>query len=105
MPRRIHLIERVGHFKKLEGNVIESWCWKVSPQTAESLVGGDIYFHKGQKEPSYFGGKILSYRVHDSDEGEFPLCRGRVIFTFESSREHRNVSAGDGGWSYQQKIV
>ena len=105
MPRRIHLIERNGAFKKLEGNVHETWCWKMTAQVAESLVGGDIYFHKKQKEPSYFGGKILAYRVHDSDEGEVPDCRGRVIFTFEFSREHRGVSAGEGGWSFMQKIV
>lgn len=105
MPRRIHLIERGGAFKKIEGNIIESWCWEIPARTAESLVGGDIYFHKRQKEPSYFGGKILAYRVHDSDDGAFPLCRGRVIFIFESSREHRGVSAGEGGWSYEKKIV
>lgn len=105
MPRRIHLIERGGAFKKLEGNVIESWCWDVTPKAAESLVGGDIYFHKKQKEPSYFGGRILAYRVHDGSGGEHPDCHGRVVFTFESSREHRNVSAGEGGWSYEKKII
>jgi len=99
------LIERGGAFKRIEGNVIESWCWDIAPQTAESLVGGDIYFHKKQKEPSYFGGKILAYRVHDSVEGAYPECLGRVVFTFESSRGHRNVSAGEGGWSYEKKIV
>lgn len=105
MARRIHFIEKLGHFKKLEGNIHESWCWDLTPQTAESLVGGDVYFHKRQKEPSYFGGKILSYRVHDSDEGEYSGCRGRIVFTFESSREHKNVSAGEGGWAFMQKII
>jgi len=105
MPRKIHLIERVTHFIRIEGNVFESWCWDITPQTAQALVGGDIYFHKKQKEPSYFGGKILGYRIHDSDEGEYPGCRGRIVFTFEYSREHKNVSAGEGGWSYEKKIV
>ena len=101
MPRRIHLIERVSSFKKIEGNVLESWCWDVTPKTAQALVGGGIYFHKKQKEPSYYGGKILSYRIHDGDDD----CRGRIIFTFKYSREYKNISAGDGGWSYQKKIV
>ena len=105
MPGRIHLIERVQHFKRIEDNVFESWCWDVTPQKAQALVGGDIYFHKKQKEPSYYGGKILGFRIHDSDEGEYPGCRGRVVFTFEYSREHKNVSAGEGGWSYEKKIV
>jgi hypothetical protein len=105
MPQRIHLIERLGSFKRVEGNVFESWCWNVTPEVAETLVGGDIYFHKKQKEPSHFGGKILGYRIHDSVEGEYPECHGRAVFTFEYSREHKNVSAGDGGWSYEKKIV
>jgi hypothetical protein len=105
MPGRIHLIERVTHFIRIEGNVFESWCWDVTPQKAEALVGGDIYFHKKQKELSYYGGKIIEYRVHDSDEGTYPGCLGRVIFTFEYSHAHKNVSAGEGGWSYEKKIV
>ena len=105
MPGRIHLIERVTHFKRIEDSIFESWCWDVTPQKAQALVGGDIYFHKKQKEPSYYGGKILGYRIHDSDGGEYPGCRGRVVFIFEYSREHKNVSAGEGGWSYEKKIV
>jgi hypothetical protein len=105
MPQRIHLIERLGSFKRVEGNVFESWCWNVTPEVAETLVGCDIYFHKKQKEPSHFGGKILAYRIHDSDEGEHSECNGRAVFTFEYSREHKNVLAGDGGWSYEKKIV
>src|SRR5437764_409470 len=101
MPRKIHLIERLGNFKKLDGRIHESGLWDVSPQTSETLVGGDIYFHKKQKEPSYFGGTILGYRIHEEDD-EY---HGRVIFRFESSSVHKNVSAGDGGWSNEKKIV
>ena len=102
---RIHLIERVQHFERVEGDVFESWCWDVTPQTAQALVGGDIYFHYRQKEPSYYGGKILSYRVHDGGEGAYPCDSGRIIFTFEYSRGHKKVLAGEGGWSYEKKIV
>lgn len=101
MTRKIHLIERMGHIQKIEGRINESGLWDVSAQTAQSLVGGDIYFHKKQKEPSYFGGKILGYRVHEVDD-EY---RGRIIFRFEYSAEHRNVSAGHGGWANEKKIV
>ena len=101
MTRKIHLIERMGHIQKIEGQIHESGLWDVSPHTAQTLVGGDIYFHKKQKEPSYFGGKILGYRTHDEDD-EY---RGRIIFRFEYSADHRNVSAGSGGWSNEKKIV
>src|SRR5689334_10629417 len=101
MPPRIHLIERVGYIKNLGGQICESGFWAIPSQTAQSLLGGDIYFHKKQKEQSFYGGKILGYRIHDEDD-EY---RGRVIFRFEYSAKHRNVSAGSGGWSYEKKIV
>jgi hypothetical protein len=102
MPRRIHLIEKLNLIQRIEGNIHESGYWEVSSQIAHDLVGGDIYFHRKQKEPSFFGGKILSYRIHEADD-EYP--RGRIIFRFEFSQKHRGVLAGDGGWSYEKKII
>src|SRR6266853_4691835 len=99
MTRKIHLIERMGHIQKIEGRIHESGLWDITPQTAQSLVGGDIYFHKKQKEVSYFGGKILGYRVHEGND-EY---HGRIIFRFESSTEHKNVHSGEGGWSNEKK--
>ena len=101
MPSGIHFIEKLGMFKKLEGNILESGLWDVPLQTAEALVGGDIYFHKKQKEPSYFGGKILGYRIHEEDD-EY---RGRIIFRFEPSRAHKNQLAGGSWSSFEKKIV
>jgi hypothetical protein len=91
----------MGHIQKIEGQIHESGLWDVSVNTAEALVGGDIYFHEKQKEPSYFGGKILGYSIHESDD----QYNGRIIFRFEYSAEHRKVSAGSGGWSNEKKIV
>ena len=91
----------MGYIKKLEGRIFESGLWAVTAQTAQSLLEGDIYFHKRQKEPSFFGGKILGYRIH----GEEDEYQGRIIFRFEYSAGHRNVSAGSGGWSNEKKIV
>jgi predicted phosphatase len=101
MAPRIHVIERLKNFKKIEGHIHESGLWDVPTQKADALVGGDIYFHIKQKEPSYFGGKILSYSIHEVDD-EY---RGRIIFRFEFSPDHRNVLADAGGWSYEKKIV
>lgn len=101
MTRKIYLIERLRNFKKIEGGVHESGLWDVATHTAQSLVGGDIYFHDRQKEPSYFGGKILGYRIHESDD----QYNGRIVFLFEPSIEHKKVSSGSGGWSNEKKIV
>ncbi len=101
MTRRIHLIEKMGYIKKLEGQIFESGFWAVPLYTAQSLLDGDIYFHKKQKETSFFGGKILGYRIHEEDD-EY---HRRIIFRFEYSAEHKNVSSGDGGWSKEKKIV
>ncbi len=101
MARKIHLIEKLSNFKKIDGNVLESGYWDLSPYTAQELVGGDIYFHKKQKEPSFYGGRILSYRIHENDD----KYRDRIIFRFEYSQNHRGVLAGDGGWSYEKKII
>lgn len=100
MPTQIHVIERAGHIHPIEGDMLESGFWAVTSELASALVGGHIYFHKKQKEPSFFGGKIIGYRVETTGEHI-----GRVVFRFKSTREHRNVSAGSGGWSYEKKIV
>lgn len=99
--RKIHLIEKLGLFQPVEGNIYESGNWDIPPHRADELVGGDIYFHKKQKEPSYYGGKILGYRIYDQGDE----LDGRIIFRFEYSRGHKNVIAGEGGWSYEKKIV
>src|SRR5437667_3644467 len=101
MSKRIHLIERESLFIKIEGHVHESGYWGVGDETAQSLVGGDIYFHKKQKEESFFGGKIVGFRVHQDDDER----HGRIIFRFEFSSAHRGVLAGNGGWSNAMKIV
>jgi hypothetical protein len=41
---------------------------------------GSIYCHAKQAAPSYFGDKILSWRIQE--EGEY---KGRVVFRFEAS--------------------
>ena len=101
MTKTIHLLEKESLMKKLEGDVHESGFWKVTPKVAESLIGGDIYFHKKQKESSYFGGKILGYRIHEENDER----HGRIIFRFEACRDHRDVLSGSGGWSNSMKII
>ncbi len=42
---KIHLIERLHNFKKVNGQIWESGWWDISPSTATILKGGEIYFH------------------------------------------------------------
>lgn len=97
---KIHLIEQAGYIHPLNENIIQSGFWAVTPETAGALIGGDIYFHKKQKEPSFYGGKIVGYEIEI--EGEYS---GRIIFHFEHLPEHKNVPSGSGGWSNEKKIV
>ena len=59
-----------------------------------------MFLHKHQKDPSHFGGKILSFRVQQ--DGEY---QGRIIFRIKFSRAHKNVKTPPNGWSYEMKIV
>jgi hypothetical protein len=101
MPAKVHLIEKNGRFKKIAGQAHESGFWTVTPQKADSLIGGDIYFHKKQTEPSFFGGRITGYRIHEVNDEFY----GKIIFCFEYSPAHRNISAGKGGWGNEIKFA
>ncbi len=97
---QIHLIENDGRFVPIQGHVYESGYWAISRSTANRLVGGMIYFHAKKSTPSYFGGKVLSWRIQE--EGEYS---GRVVFRFEASPACKGVSAGKDGWGQEKKIV
>jgi len=96
---RIHLIENDRRMVRVEGTTWECGYWVVGADTADKLVGGSIYFHAKQSSPSYFGGKILSWRIQQ--KGEF---RGKVVFCFESSPTFKGLLAGRG-WGAGSKVV
>lgn len=99
----IHLIARgrlnVNPARDAEGEW-ESGNWVVNEATASRLVGGDIYLHEKQSEPSYFGGTILSFRkLADGQDAE------RIVFRFRFSQAHRGVTTARDGWSQEKKIT
>lgn len=98
--RRIHLIERDDRFVPLGNSVYESGFWHVAEEKAALLKGGMIYFHKAQDEPSYYGGRIIDYRIQR--EGEFV---DRIIFKFQYMAECRGCMAGRDGWGQEKKLV
>ncbi len=99
----IHLVEKGDDFENLKcvnksRDEWETGNWKVINATAESLVGGMVYLHKGQKLPSHKGGEIISFH-HKRDSGE-----GRKVFRFRALASAENVIA-DGKWANEKKIV
>jgi len=97
----IHLIEKRNLFQIIDAarGIYESGFWAITEDIARAGRTGNIYFHKKQAEPSYRGGVILSYRVHDG--GQYS---GRIVFTFQEMVSHRNVITGKAGWRREKKI-
>jgi hypothetical protein len=96
----IHLIETSNNFVKLQDNTWESGWWSIDESQAQKLVGGEIYFHKKQQEPSFYGGIITGYRIEQ--DGQY---QGKVVFTLRYSDAGRNVKADKHGWSKHIKII
>ncbi len=99
----IHLIERLNNVQKLQDDVPfwESGYWSISEETAARLIGADLYLHSGQLEPSHFGGKIVSYRVHRDGTD----IDGRVIFRISPSSTYKGVRTGREGWGNEKKFI
>ena len=97
----LHVVEKGGRKKShlVEINrrtkTWETGYWKVSDATAESLIGGKIFVHKGQKVPSHIGGKVLSFRRE---------AGGRKVFQFRANAELSHVMA-NSGWGNEKRIV
>jgi hypothetical protein len=98
---KIHLIEKHDRLNRISDDeqLWESGYWTVPTQTAEELLGGDIYLHSMKAKPSKFGGVIQSYRV--AEDAEF---KGKIVFTFLADLEHKNVSTSNEGWGMEKKI-
>jgi hypothetical protein len=98
----IHLIEQKGNIWKVQGSPgeWESGYWVVAQENAANLIGGDLYLHSGQADPSHFGGTLLGCRVQS--EG---ALSGRYIFRIHATVAHRGVHAGRTGWGNEKKLV
>jgi hypothetical protein len=90
----VHFVERRNNVRPLPDapGEWESGYWVIAEETAQRLVGGNLYLHSGQNEPSHFGGKILGFRVH-RDPGS-PEIDGRLVFRIKATREHKDVETG-----------
>jgi hypothetical protein len=96
----IHIVEIKNNFVKLSDEEWESGWWQLDESKAQKLVGGDIYFHKTRQEPSFYGGRILGYRVAEEEAN-----RGRIIFKLRYNKACRNIRTEKTGWSKAIKII
>jgi hypothetical protein len=96
----IHLIEQLNNFIKLHDNVWESGWWQLEESKAQELIGGEIYFHKKQLEPSFYGGTILGYRIEQEEQ-----YQGKIVFKLQYKQSCRNVRTDKHGWSKKMKII
>ena len=101
----IHFVERKNNLRRVQGTDAEweTGYWLLSEETAQRLIGADLYLHSGQNEPSHFGGTILSFHVH-RDPGN-PDLDGRLVFRFRASRSHKDLTTPKEGWGNEKKIV
>jgi len=97
---KIHLVEKLNNFNNLRDNIWECGWWKLKKDKAQELVGSEIYFHKKRLEPSFYGGKIVGYRVEQDGQHE-----GGTVFEFQYSHASRNVRTDKYGWSREMKII
>jgi len=100
MPK-IHLIEKESLVRCIDIDLkyYETGYWAVSNSSATQLINGDLFLHKSQNSPSFFGGKIISFRIVDL--GEY---KGRVAFVIEASMKHKGIYSGASGWGNEKKI-
>lgn len=83
-----------------EANTYTSGFWTLSEETARSLIGGQIYFHEHQRDPSFYGGRIVD--TQRTVDGDYP---DKIVFRFVFSADCRGVRTTANGWSQEMKIV
>ncbi|MFA5689345.1 MAG: hypothetical protein WC959_09405 [Kiritimatiellales bacterium] len=102
--KAIHLIQKDPKLRPCPvekgSSTYKSGFWNISIGRAPEFIGADIYFHEQQMEPSFFGGKIVSFEIKENDP-----WAGRIIFILESLRDHKGVKTSRGGWSMEMKII
>ena len=102
----IHLIKKIEgglpHIVPLPGepNGYSSGFWTLSEKKARSFLGGKIYFHEHQRDPSLYGGEIVDADL--TREGEY---RGKIVFKLIFSADCRGVRTSNDGWSQEMKFV
>ena len=97
---KVHLIEKSDNFRKLEDETWESSGWNLDEDTANKLIGGEVYFHRKKEEASFYGGTIMGYRIEQ--EGDH---QGLIVLQLQPCNTCRNVRTDKYGWSTGVKVI
>lgn len=102
-PLNIHFLDKLRKMRPVErgGTTYESGDWTITPERAARLKGAMAYFHETKTTPSYFGGKILDFRVIPAGKRN----AGKVVFVFERMQESIGVTTGRDQWKLDQKLA
>ncbi len=107
MPRiaeAIHVVEKDNDNDNLrcidpDRDEWETGNWVVGDSTADSLLGGMVYVHRGQNLPSHKGGEIIDvYHKARTD-------KKRKVILFRALPSGENVIAQKQGWGNERKLV
>ena len=98
--KNIHLIEKSASYNRVEGTEDEwtTGTWTMGHQTAQSLIGGNVYLHTAQKAPCYLGGEILACES---------VGDGRYIIYFRFDKDLVNTVTNDyckNNWSVEMLL-
>ena len=96
----IHIAEAKTNFVKLNKDEWESGWWLIEEHQAKNLVGGDIFFHKSRQQPSYYGGRIVGYRIEEEE-----AHKGMIVFRLKYDEACRNIKTEKTGWFKAIKII
>lgn len=101
----VHFVERKSNVHRVPDapGAWESGYWVIAEDTAQRLIGAGLYLHSGQNEPSHFGGKIISFRVHRDGSGS--EIDGRIVFRIQAMPEYKGVVTEREGWGNEKKLV
>lgn len=101
----IHVVEKGVEMENLRqrpdigAGIWETGYWIVGKTTAESLIGGKVYVHRGQNVPSHAGGTIIKiYHEPNTDEK-------RRVIQFQALATCEDVVADRAGWGNERKII
>ena len=91
---KLHLIERLKLWSKIDADQIKTGYWKFTKEQAQSFVGCKIFLHYRQAEPAYYAGVIIDFKIQPNG----PNC-GKIIFIAKNDNASIGTTTSKDGWN------